>query len=99
MAGLPLVQGEDVLTVLPGTLDEVELARRLADSDGAVIMKVGRNLPKIRRAIEAVGKLDDAVYVERGTMPNGLTLKLKDKADDVAPYFALILGPGWSTRP
>ena len=98
-AGLPLVQGEDVLTVLPGTLDEVELGRRLADSDGAVIMKVGRNLPKIRRAIEAVGKLEHAVYVERGTMPNGQTMRLADKTDDLAPYFALILVPGWSTRP
>lgn len=98
-AGLPLVQGEDVLTVLPGTLDEVELGRRLADSDGAVIMKVGRNLPKIRRAIEAVGKLEHAVYVERGTMPNGLTMRLAEKTDDVAPYFALILVPGWSARP
>ena len=31
-AGLPLVQGDDVLAVLPGTLPEAELARRLADS-------------------------------------------------------------------
>ena len=49
--GLPLVQGDDVLTVLPGTMSEFELTRRLADTDAAVIMKVGRNLPKIRRAL------------------------------------------------
>ena len=49
---------------------EAELTRRLADTDAAVIMKVGRNLPKIRRALEAAGKLDRAVYVERGTMAN-----------------------------
>ncbi|TIU36310.1 MAG: precorrin-2 C(20)-methyltransferase, partial [Mesorhizobium sp.] len=58
---LPIVQGDDVLTVLPGTMSEFELTRRLADTDAAVIMKVGRNLPKIRRALEATGKLARAV--------------------------------------
>ena len=98
-AGLPLVQGDDILSILPGTLDEVDLRSRLDNTDGAVIMKVGRNLPKIRRAIEAAGRLDDAVYVERGTMANGHSIRLADKTDDVAPYFAIVLVPGWSTRP
>ncbi|MHA6691449.1 precorrin-2 C(20)-methyltransferase [Devosia sp. A449] len=98
-AGLPLVQGDDILSVLPGTLDEDALAARLDSSDGAVIMKVGRNLPKIRRAIAAAGRLDSAVYVERGTMENAMSIRLADKPDDVAPYFALVLVPGWSTRP
>jgi precorrin-2/cobalt-factor-2 C20-methyltransferase len=98
-AGLPLVQGDDILSVLPGTLDEVDLRMRLEGTDGAVIMKVGRNLPKIRRALELAGRLDTAVYVERGTMPNGHSMRLADKLDDVAPYFAIVLVPGWSTRP
>ena len=98
-AGLPLVQGDDILSVLPGTLDEVDLRARLEGTDGAVIMKVGRNLPKIRGALELAGRLDSAVYVERGTMANGHSMRLIDKADDVAPYFAIVLVPGWSTRP
>ena len=98
-AGLPLAQGDDVLTVLPGTLPEAELARRLADSPASVIMKVGRNLPAIRRALAAAGKLARAVYVERATMAETLTLPLADKADDRAPYFSLVLVPGWEARP
>jgi precorrin-2/cobalt-factor-2 C20-methyltransferase len=98
-AGLPLVQGDDILSILPGTLDEVDLRDRLGGTDGAVIMKVGRNLAKIRRAIEAAGRLDTAIYVERGTMAEGRSMRLADKSDDIAPYFALILVPGWSTRP
>jgi len=98
-AGMPLVQGDDILSVLPGTLEENDLTTRLSGSDGAVIMKVGRNLPKIRRAIDAAGLLDRAIYVERGTMANGHHMRLIDKADDVAPYFAIVLVPGWSTRP
>ena len=98
-AGLPLVQGDDILSVLPGTLDEVDLCTRLEGTDGAVIMKVGRNLPKIRRALEQAGRLDTAVYVERGTMANGHSVRLVDKSDDAAPYFAIVLVPGWSHRP
>jgi precorrin-2/cobalt-factor-2 C20-methyltransferase len=98
-AGLPIVQGDDILSVLPGTLPEPELTRRLTDTEAAVIMKIGRNLPKIRRAIEAAGKLPQAIYVERGTMESGKTMRLADKADDKAPYFAIVLVPGWSARP
>src|SRR5262249_54150144 len=50
--GAPIAQGDDVLSVLPGTLPEDELERRLADADAAVIMKLGHNLPKVRRALE-----------------------------------------------
>lgn len=98
-AGLPLVQGDDVLTVLPGTLEEPELTRRLLDSPASVIMKVGRNLPRIRRALAATGKLGRAVYVERGTMARTVTTPLVEKADDVAPYFSIVLVPGWEGRP
>ncbi len=98
-AGLPLVQGDEVLTVLPGTMSAFELTRRLADSDAAVIMKVGRNLPKIRQCLEATGKLARAVYVERGTMDATVCLPLAEKADDKAPYFSIVLVPGWPGRP
>lgn len=64
----PLVRRTDVLTILPGTLPEPELARRLADTDGAVIMKLGRTFESVRNALEQTGRLDDAVYVERATM-------------------------------
>ena len=98
-AGLPLVQGDDILAVLPGTLEEDDLRNRLDNTDGAVIMKVGRNMAKIPRAIAAAGRLESAVYVERGTMANGHSMRLVDKPDDLAPYFALILLPAWTTRP
>lgn len=97
--GVPIVQGDDVLSVLPGTLSEAELRRRLNDADAAVIMKVGRNLAKIRRALDAAGKLARAIYVERGTMANGASIRLADKVDDDAPYFSLVLVPGWEGRP
>ncbi len=99
MAGVPPAQGDDVLTILPGTLGESELARRIEDSDAAVVMKIGRNLGKVRRAVAAAGRLDTAIYVERGTMVNGACLRLAEKRDEVAPYFAIVLVPGFKGRP
>lgn len=99
LAGIPMVQGDDVLSVLPGTMTEAELIRRLGDTQAAVIMKVGRNLPKIRRALDAAGRLEQAIYVERGTMANGAMTRLSSRDDAEAPYFSLVLVPGWESRP
>jgi precorrin-2/cobalt-factor-2 C20-methyltransferase len=98
-AGMPIAQGDDVFTVLPATLPEAELARRLSDADAAVVMKVGRHLPKLRRALETSGRLPRAIYVERGTMSEEKLILLADKPDDDAPYFAVVLVPGWEKRP
>jgi precorrin-2/cobalt-factor-2 C20-methyltransferase len=97
--GTPIAQGDDVFTVLPGTLPEYELERRLADTDAAVVMKIGRHLAKVRRALDRAGRLDRAIYVERGTMANASVMKLTNKLDTFAPYFAMVLVPGWETRP
>ena len=97
--GTPIAQGDDVFTVLPGTLPEYELERRLADTDAAVVMKIGRHLAKVRRALDRAGRLDRAIYVERGTMANASVMKLTDKLDTFAPYFAMVLVPGWEGRP
>ncbi len=93
-AGTPMTHGDDVLTVLPGTLCADDLAARLAGADAAVIMKVGRNLPKIRDALVTAGRCAHALYVERGTMPGERIAPLADIPDGPAPYFSLILVPG-----
>ena len=98
-AGLPIAQGDDVFTVLPATLPEGELTRRLAEADAAVVMKIGRHLPKLRRALTRSGRLPRAVYVERGTMAAEKMIPLAAKLDDEAPYFAVVLIPGWQERP
>lgn len=97
-AGVPMTWGDDSLTVLPGTLDEQRLIGRLRDTDAAVIMKIGRNLRKVRSAVEAAGRLGDALYVERGTMVNERIMALAECRDDRAPYFSLILLPGHGRR-
>jgi precorrin-2/cobalt-factor-2 C20-methyltransferase len=98
-AGVPIAQGDDVFTAIPGSLPQEELVRRLREADAVVVMKLGRHLPKVRRALQQTGRLARAMYVERGTMPGAVVMPLVDKRDDCAPYFAVVLVPGWEQRP
>ena len=93
-AKTPITWGDDTLAVLPGTLEQALLEQRLRLTDAAVIMKVGRHLPKVRRAIEAAGLLSRAIYVERGTMREERVLPLAECADHRGAYFGMVLIPG-----
>jgi precorrin-2/cobalt-factor-2 C20-methyltransferase len=97
--GVPMTWGDDVMTVLMGTLPEDDLARHMQTSDALVIMKTGRNLPRVRRALAAAGRLDDAWLVERGTMPKERVLRLTDVDGADCPYFAIVLVHGQGRRP
>lgn len=97
-AAAPMACGDDVMTVLPGTLSQEMLLERLSATDAAVIMKVGRNLDKIKAALSAAGRLPEAVYVERGTMAGERVLPLVELDQRPAPYFSIILLPGGRGR-
>lgn len=90
----PLVTGDEVLSVLPGTLPVRELARRLADADAAVVMKLGRTYPQVREALSMAGRLDDAFYVERASTDAQRVLPAADVDGAGVPYFSLAIVPG-----
>ena len=96
--GQPIALGDDVMTVLTGTLSEAELERRAQNSDALVIMKTGRNLAKVRRALASAGRLDEAWLIERGTMPGERVARLKDIEATDCPYFAIVLVHGHGRR-
>ena len=97
-ANLPITWGDDTLAVLPGTLDEARLVERLRLTDAAVIMKVGRNLAKVRRAVDAAGLLSRALYVERGTMQDERIVPLAECEATSGAYFAMVLIAGQGRR-
>ena len=97
--GQPITWGDDVLSVLMGTLPQDDLERFMTQADALVVMKTGRNLPKIRRALEAAGRLDAAWLVEAGTMPNQRIQKLTEANIEECPYFAIVLVHGHGRRP
>ncbi|MET9522372.1 precorrin-2 C(20)-methyltransferase [Streptomyces coeruleorubidus] len=91
--GTPLAEGEEVLTILPGTLPEEELTARLASTDAAVVMKLGRTFTKVRSALEDSGRLGDARYVERATMAGERLAELADVDAESVPYFSVAVLP------
>lgn len=98
-SGTPITWGDDVLTVVMGTLPEGEMLRHMQHSDALVVMKTGRNLPKVRRALTMAGRLDDAWLIERGTMPGQRIVRLADVEAADCPYFAIVLVHGQGRRP
>jgi precorrin-2 C20-methyltransferase/precorrin-3B C17-methyltransferase len=96
--GTPLVQGDEVLTILPGTLPADELERRLADTDAAVVLKLGRSYPSVREALSSAGRLDETYYVERASTPEQRVLPAGEVDDDSVPYFSLAMLPGTTQR-
>ncbi|MDP2015699.1 precorrin-2 C(20)-methyltransferase [Hydrogenophaga sp.] len=99
VTGQPMTWGDDALTVLMGTLPEDELVRHMQAADAIVVMKTGRNLPRVRRALARAGKLDQAWLVQHGTMPQQQIGRLVDTPDEVCPYFAIVLVHGQGRRP
>jgi precorrin-2 C20-methyltransferase / precorrin-3B C17-methyltransferase len=91
--GRPLMERDEVLTVLPGTLPPAELAARLAATDSAAVMKLGRTFDGVREALARSGRLDHAWYVERATTDRERQARLADVDPDSVPYFSLALLP------
>lgn len=97
-ARLPIAQGAEVLSIIPATLDAEPLACRLRSADAAVIIKLGRHLGKVRAVLEAAGRWQNAVYVERATMAGERILPAAELTTDEAPYFSLLLVPSGKRR-
>jgi precorrin-2 C20-methyltransferase/precorrin-3B C17-methyltransferase len=97
--GRPLVERDEVLTVLPGTLPAEELAEWLATTDAAAVLKLGRTFGNVREAFDAAGVLDRALYVERASTDRQRTAPLADVDPATVPYFSLALLPSPLTDP
>jgi precorrin-2 C20-methyltransferase/precorrin-3B C17-methyltransferase len=97
--GTPLVQGDEVLSIVPGTLPQGELTDRLAAADAAVIIKLGRSYPTVREALSSAGRLDDAYYVEQASTAGQRVLPVADVDDARVPYFSLVLIPSGTRLP
>lgn len=95
----PFTWGDDVLTVLMGTLPEDDLIEHMKRADALVIMKTGRNLPRVRRALATAGRLEEAWLVEKGTMPGQRVARLAEVDAEDCPYFAIVLVHGQGRRP
>ncbi|MCT7957147.1 precorrin-2 C(20)-methyltransferase [Laspinema palackyanum] len=98
MLGAPITFRNDVLSIMPATLDAETLRDRLAVADAAVIIKLGRHFAKVRTILDELGLLDRALYIERATQPNQRIVPITELDPAEVPYWALILIPS-QTQP
>ena len=94
----PLMMRDDQLRVIPGTMGEKSLRASIEPDRATVIMKVGTNLPLIRRIVSDLGILERAWYVEKASMPEERVMPLTEAPDGKAPYFSMVLIPGPGVR-
>jgi precorrin-2/cobalt-factor-2 C20-methyltransferase len=80
----------DIMTVLPGGLDDGVLSARIDDADAVVMIKVGRHIRRIKALLSAKGLLERALYVSHASLAEEKAAPLAD-APEEAPYFSVIL--------
>lgn len=97
--GAPITWGDDVLSVVMGTLNEDALSDAMARADALVVMKIGRNLAKVRRALATAGKSERAVLVQYAAMEGQSVCALSDYEGETLPYFSIIVVHGQGRRP
>ncbi|WP_292288508.1 precorrin-2 C(20)-methyltransferase [Marivita sp.] len=97
--GLPVTWGDDVLSVVMGTLPEDVLVGHMARADALVVMKIGRNFAKVCDALHHTGRFDDAWLIEYAAMADQTVQRLSEAGDRVAPYFSIIVVHGNGRRP
>jgi len=93
MLGVPLTYRNDVLSIMPATLDANILRDRLAVADAAIIIKLGRHFAKVKAILEELGLFSRALYIERATMPNQTIIPIAAVDPDQVPYWAIVMIP------
>ena len=97
--GIPLVEGEETLTIVPGTLPVDELTAVFAGADAFAVLKLGRTFSTVRTALDRVGRLDEAWYVERASTPAQRVLPVTEVDPSDVPYFSMVVVPGRRNNP
>jgi precorrin-2/cobalt-factor-2 C20-methyltransferase len=68
-------------------------------ADAIVVMKIGRNMEKIRAALRRADKYDAAWLVEYAAMADQTVQPLAEAEGRAMPYFSIIVVHGNGRRP
>lgn len=76
-AGIPIVEGNDVISIIPATAPEEKIRKALAACDNAVLMKVYKNFPEVADMLADNNMADNAVMLSRCGLPD------EERIDDI----------------
>ena len=89
--GQPLAERDEVLKILPATMDEEHLKAELTTANAAAIIKVGRHFAKVKRVLAELQLQDHTTAIESATRPNQIIRPLRKIETDTLPYFTTII--------
>ncbi len=89
--GQPLVERDEVLKVLPATLDAEKLHKEISTASAAAIIKVGRHFGKVKSVLSSLGLVEHATAIQNATHDNQIIRPLTDIDADTLPYFTTII--------
>ena len=90
--GYPIVEGDDVLSVIPATADAQKIEKVLSASDNVVLMKVYKNFPEVAGLLDKNGMLDHAVMISRCGLPDEERIDdIRARKDQPVNYLSTIL--------
>ena len=89
--GHPLAARNEVLKVLPATLDAGRLRDELITAESAAIIKVGRHFGKVRDILGGLELITRATVIVKATLNDERIMKVTDVEGDALPYFSTIL--------
>ena len=90
--GRPIVEGNDVLAIIPATAPKERLEEIMKVASSAVIMKVYRNYPEIVDILHRNNMTEQAVLVSRaGLNDERIIENLEEHADEKLNYLSTIL--------
>jgi precorrin-2/cobalt-factor-2 C20-methyltransferase len=91
LSGHAVAARQDSLAVIPATLPDAEIERRIEAHDSLVFLKLGRHFARTKALLRRAGLAEQALYVERAGQPGERVLPLRDAEFETAPYFSLLL--------
>lgn len=90
--GLPLAEGNEVLSIVPATLAEEKIEKVLSCSDSLVLMRVYKNYGQIVGQLNRCGLSENAVMVSRcGFTDEEIIYNLGNSRDKKPNYLSTIL--------
>lgn len=90
--GVPLAEGDDVLSVIPATASPETVEKVLAISDRLVLMKVYKNFPEIVEKLEKYDLAEKAMMISNCGMSDEKVIHdLRQSGNEKVSYFSTIL--------
>lgn len=90
--GYPLVEGNDIISIIPATADKASVEKALSVSNNVVMMKVYKNYPEMVDTLASNNMVKNAVLVSRCGLPDEeIITDLEAHKDEKLNYLSTIL--------